>query len=173
MSRIRLAAGLFCLVLASSCSEDDAPEPQYLAKTIQAVSGGQVDSSSTSVVGIINQGGGLCTGSLIAPNLVMTAQHCVAPTPGQAVQCGRANFGTPGRPGNFFVTTQTSFPRGANGYYGVREVRVPEIGADLCGSDIAMLVLSRNVPAAEATPLVPRIDHEVEGGDRFTAIGYG
>lgn len=177
MSKMPLAACLLCLSGTASCSDEVAtPEPRYVANRIQAISGGQVDPNSTAVVGIVSQsrgGIGTCTGSLIAPNLVMTAQHCVADSPAGPVLCGRSRFGAPRSADNFYVTTETSLPRGGSGYYSVREVRVREVGADLCGNDMALLVLARNVPAAEATPLVPRIDREVSGGNRFTAIGYG
>ncbi|MEZ4463488.1 MAG: trypsin-like serine protease [bacterium] len=36
---------------------------------------------------------GICSGSLIAPNLVMTAQHCVAEIRSPQVICGQSAFG--------------------------------------------------------------------------------
>jgi len=36
---------------------------------------------------------GLCTGTLLAPNLVVTARHCVAPPAGNTVDCSSATFG--------------------------------------------------------------------------------
>ena len=44
---------------------------------------------------------------------------------------------------------------------------------DVCGNDIALMILTENVPEAEATPIVPRIDLPVFQGESYTAIGYG
>lgn len=158
---------------ACSTPPDDAP---VIAQHIQAViSAGEVDNVNTGVVGIAIQGGGgigSCTGTLIAPNLVLTAQHCVAATPNDFVICGRSNFGNPYTPDSFGVTTETSIWN-ARRWYGVSRVEVPELNADLCGNDIAVLVLDRNVPANEAAPFNPRLDNYPRTGDRVTVIGFG
>lgn len=138
------------------------------------IRGGQVDEERTGVVGmVIQQGwaGGGCSGSLIAPNLVLTAQHCIAPTPTQGVACGFSNFGDPFDTDQIYVTTRTEFPR--FGYYSVSEIVVPDDGTGFCGRDIAILILSQNVPSSEALPIRPRLEEPVSVGERFTAAGYG
>ena len=169
----------FCALALGACAgpSDDAPtEAPVLAQHIQAViSDGAIDNTNTGIVGIaIQAGGGIgsCTGTLIAPNLVLTAQHCVAATPNDFVICGRSNFGDPYSPDTFSVTTETNMWN-SRSWYGVTRVVVPELNADLCGNDIAVLVLDRNIPAAEATPFNPRIEDLPRTGDRVTVIGYG
>lgn len=143
----------------------------------QAIQGGTVDSTHTSVVGIlIDFGGGnqaICSGTLIAPNLVLTAQHCVAELPSPYVVCGQTLFGNQYPPGVFHVTTQTTFPQTASGYMDVRAVHVPPGSNDPCGNDIALLELDTNVPATTTTPIAPRIDVPIDEGETYTAVGYG
>ena len=168
-----------CALALAACTgvADEAPEePPVLAQNVQAViSAGAVDNTNTGIVGIaIQAGGGIgsCTGTLIAPNLVLTAQHCVAATPNDFVICGRSNFGDPYAADTFGVTTETNMWN-SRSWYGVERVVVPEVNADLCGNDIAVLVLDRNIPGAEATPFNPRLDDLPRTGDRVTVIGYG
>ena len=138
------------------------------------IQGGVTEEDRTYVVGlVIQQGwaGGACSGSLIAPNLVLTAQHCIAPTSSQGIACGYSNFGATYDPNDIYVTTQTEFPR--FGYYGVSEIIVPEPEAEVCGNDIALLVLNQNVMSSDAVPIRPRLDEPVAVNERFAAVGYG
>ena len=167
---------LFCTF---SCSQEnqhthEASTEDQLETATHAISGGSVEDDRTNVVGmVIQQGwaGGACSGSLIAPNLILTAQHCVARSSSEGVLCGFTNFASPFNPNEIFVTTKTQFPR--FGYYGVREIIVPEEGGSFCGNDIALMILSQNIPSSEAIPLTPRLDEPVINGERFTAVGYG
>src|SRR5437868_13561334 len=58
------------------------------------VFGGSPAPDDSAVIAVVNFAGGQCSGSLIAPNLVMTARHCVAKTAGQALKvvCGQTLF---------------------------------------------------------------------------------
>ena len=101
-------------VLGSQACVDDAWEPGDTHEVRrQEIRGGTVDSTHTSVVGIlIDFGGGdqsICSGTLIAPNLVLTAQHCVAGLTSQFVVCGDTPFGAQYPASTFHVTTQTAF----------------------------------------------------------------
>jgi hypothetical protein len=140
----------------------------------QSIMGGTVDDEHTSVVGIlinVNGGQAICSGTLIAPNLVLTAQHCVAEITSQFVQCGNTPFGNQFAPGSFGVTTQTNFPQNAGDYFGVNTVHTPPGANDTCGFDIALLELAQNI--TETEPIVPRIDVPIETGESYTAVGFG
>lgn len=168
--RVLPLIALLAAVGVTGCAE----EPVFLASSIQGIQGGQVDNERTFVTGIAlqtGQGTFICSGSLIAPNLVLTAQHCVAQLASPQVICGRSPFG-PIYPANqFTVTTNTQID--FNNGIGVREVRAETPGGDTCGNDIAVLILDRNVSPNEATPIEPRLDDYPTPGTRFTAVGYG
>lgn len=170
----KLTVSALTLLITAGCSDGPAGEVK-IGTRVQGIEGGDIDATRTAVVGVViesGRGSGLCTGSLIAPNLVMTAQHCVASTPGEYVECGRTPFSEPYGARSFAVVTETQLNFRAQAF-AVSEVHVPQVGADLCGNDIALLVLAQPIPAEVATPMVPRIDRPVGNGERFTAVGYG
>jgi hypothetical protein len=55
----------------------------------------------------------------------------------------------------------------------VREIREAPGGNDVCGFDVGLLNLSDTVAAAEATPLVPRVDLAPQTSELYDAAGYG
>ncbi|MFN3197522.1 MAG: S1 family peptidase [Bradymonadia bacterium] len=173
--------GICSGALLGGCSSDlpQHGDPIVLpgtASSSQAIKGGERDEEHTAVVGIaIQRSFGIsgCTGSLVAPNMVITAQHCVADSPEGGVICGETTFEEPFISSLLLVTTEPELPFNPRDYYRVSDVIVPDEGGDLCGDDIAVLILTENIPTTEAIPLVPRVDAPVEAGERFDAVGYG
>jgi hypothetical protein len=169
-----LTAALVLGAFATACGQAGS-EP---ASTVRArIAGGTVDVSHQDVFLLgwhEGQIGGLCTATLIAPNLLLSARHCVAPdaSGSESVLCGDAGLGEPHPPESFFATNDPE-PRLDSRYFHVREVRVPDSGVDTCGYDISLLILTENVPAEIATPAIPRIDHDAVPGEAYTAVGYG
>lgn len=164
----------------SSCApapEDFVPEP--LGSTENEIHNGYIDETDTSVVGIVGFFGdeqGICSGSLIAPNVVLTARHCVSSIMNAVdggVACGQTSFAPPQGPEDFFVTTKTNLPFSEAGYRTVREVVLLPVDDKLCGQDQAILILSDLIPPEEAVPLVPRVDEPLVAGEQYYAVGYG
>ncbi len=166
------------LFMVSGCGSPD--ETIVLAGAIDqssdAISGGYSDSEDTAVVGIVslaNNSLGICSGTLIAPNVVLTAQHCVAPTSSAGVLCGSTTFGPAYDASGLYISTKRRLTQSPNDYYSTAEILVPPNGSDFCGYDIALMILNEPVDPAEATPRVPAVDHDLEQSDGYYAVGYG
>ena len=171
------------------CGGPGAPEPAEgdpaaatLSQLQQPIIGGALDESTSGVVGLALDLGsrvaGHCSGTLIAPNLVLTARHCVALTEATdaegTVECGTAKFKSsfparmllaspaPIRPKN---PQDPSYVRG-------REIRTLGDANDVCGFDIALIILERSVPSS-AVPIAPRIASAPIARESFSTIGYG
>lgn len=161
------------IVLATLAGGCMAAEPGETMVRRQQIQGGSVDSTHTSVVGILINIGpnaqAICSGTLIAPNLVLTARHCVAELTSEFVECGNSPFGAVYSPNSFGVTTETNFPE--SGYRQVSAVHIPPGTNDTCGFDIALLELTQNITTTE--PIVPRIDVPIVRDEVYTAVGYG
>ena len=66
---------LYLMVLAVGCGDGMSEEP--VGSEEQAIQGGAVDKKDPAVGLVWIASGGFCTGTLIAPNVVLTAGHCV------------------------------------------------------------------------------------------------
>ena len=161
----------------SGCAAEDGDEEAARASG-QAIMGGYADPGDKAVVGIVwieGQYVSMCTGSLIAPNLVLTARHCVANITGMVgggVDCTKSKFTAPDGVANFGVTTEQFMPWDQAKYHAVKEIIVPTDPL-VCGNDVAMMVLAENVDPSEAAPLIPRVDTKSAKNDDYSAIGYG
>ncbi len=113
---------------------------------------------------------------LIAPNLVLTAQHCVSAATGdRRIKCAESKFTEQVPPDTVTVTTESTIEDTGKAY-AVSNVIVPT-ERELCGADIALLVLDSNVPDSEATPATPQVKTPMSErnvvGKEIAAIGYG
>jgi hypothetical protein len=145
------------------------PAADPVAVVAAELPGGVPDATTHAVVAI---GHGMsrvsCTGTLIAPSLVLTAQHCIAEPPGSPSLCPLAPFGP--RDPNTHVVVATDARDPAAPTFQVHEIRTPP-GGIACGNDIALLLLATAVP--DVAPIDPRIDDSVSIGEAFDQVGYG
>jgi MYXO-CTERM domain-containing protein len=171
----RTLGTLLGLLGLAGCSSVSPSEPLGVSEREEIV-GGTNDSTHKGVFGIVIQNAAICSGSLIAPNLVLTARHCVSElsTGGDQVDCADTTF-TPTFPASGFDLTwaqnlNSDVPQ--DSIYGATEVRVSGSN-EVCGNDVALIILDANVPSSDAAVIEPRIDEDPETGEAFSAIGYG
>jgi V8-like Glu-specific endopeptidase len=169
----RSSALVAAALAALACS---APTDADVASRTQPIAGGTADLSHENVFLLVRESEdsvALCTATLIAPNLLLTARHCVSPGTGDDhVLCGDSVLGAP-YPGRAFIATNDAQPRQGSAIFHGVDVRIPGLGEDTCGYDVAIIILKENVPDDVSTPAVPRIDREVMPGESYTAVGYG
>jgi Trypsin len=173
--RAHASGCLLALVLAGSCG-GEAPASDPTAESRSALQNGRPDAEDNGVVGVSTHHDDkliLCTGVLIAPNLVLTARHCVAPSDGSDVVCGETPLGAPYTGDSVLVTEQASFPDDFAAYTEGSETRVPPDGSDICGFDVALVVLKTPLSESRAKPVAPRLDLAPQPNEPYSAVGYG
>jgi MYXO-CTERM domain-containing protein len=172
-----LAIGLFALPALTGCAP--AADEERLAEAIgnvgAAIEGGYPDDFDTHAVGIVhvsNFGFGACSGTLIAPNVVLTAHHCVSNTSSQGVICNQTGFSGIYNAAELFITTKPSFTQNIADYHAVAEIVLPPDGPLLCGRDQAIIILADPIGPEEAIPASPRVDEPLTR-EEYYAVGYG
>ena len=170
--------GLSAFLASAGCGSE--PASLRVGETESAVQGGAVDQTHSYAVGVCGGAPGqcqyLCSGALIAPNLVVTARHCVTSTPSR-IDCASDRFGSLLGPASAFnITTYYSMNQSTQGWHSVSKIITPT-PTPVCGNDIALLILADNVPAGVATPITPAVQYPITDHTRYsttnTAIGYG
>ncbi len=176
VTRLLARTGLvLAAALPFACSAQ-APEPS-VTRAQAAISGGEPDSADSNVFLVVAQFSseeyGLCSASLIAPNLLLTARHCVSTVSSEQVDCNNTSASAPLATNTFIATNSESINGPLGSVFEVKSIAVPSQSSLLCGFDLALITLSKNVPASTATPLVPRIDRAVARNEVYRAVGYG
>lgn len=164
--------GALSLLAVAACGAD----PTSVTATVSAkVEGGAVDTKARHVFRVLARVTGfneLCSATLIAPQLMLTARHCVAPTPNSNVNCKTDRFGPAVAPSELKFSNDVE-PDLWSRWFDAHSVIVSSDSDFTCGYDIAVVVLKEPVPASVATPAEPRFSPAITSGERYSAVGYG
>lgn len=165
-------------------TSDQAVETRVTASTTNpSIFGGAKDDDSEAIPGVVALRVGvgatfeLCSGALIAPNVVLTARHCVTKNATTSVACdenGRSANGphvtSDEDPATIGVYTGSSPNFAKPGVSKGRSIVSPT-GPYLCDSDIALVVL--DTPITDIAPLPVRIHATARKGEVIRSTGYG
>jgi hypothetical protein len=124
---------------------------------------------------VITRAGGhnaLCSATLIAPNLLLTARHCVAHLDDDGVQCDADQFEQTTQPSELLFCNDTE-PTLLSRWFGAHSVLVNEASQLVCGNDVGLVILDQNVPASVTEPSPVRMHPIVVQDEPYLAVGYG
>jgi hypothetical protein len=176
--RAEVAVVLFFVAAVVACANERG---KPIAVKRSAIIGGTPVGAQTAVVPLVGTGG--CSGTLVAPNLILTAKHCVVKTsPGKYTCDATGNLianpnggaaGNAGPPGVFGPVEALDEIR--VGHTSPLPPHVAQVlvspGNTCCQSDLAMLVLDRSMDDSIVAPI--RLDSTPAVGDSLTAMGFG
>jgi len=145
----------------------------------KAVEGGSPDTVTTHAVAIATgspaQPQLRCSGTLIAPNVVLTVRHCLTTLTADVPSCEQSFSDPRASPGDFWVNA-TPWAEASPSWRRVASWTLPG-QREVCGNDIALLTLASSFSEAEAIPGRPALStSEVEGAlaARFFGVaGFG
>lgn len=179
------AALAVCLLTACGQAGLEANSELELGSTEQALLGGELSDETFGGVVFLetaqtSNSGLACTGTLIAPNLLATALHCVTSNPlgyfnclpdGTLSSTSNVQDGTIGTlvpPGNVKVYTGSPVNYGEPAAVGKRLLGTGSTQA--CQGDLALVVLDRDLDL----PTVPvRLDKMAGWRESVNVLGYG
>jgi MYXO-CTERM domain-containing protein len=164
------------LIFLAAC----APDPKFVAARDAIINGmpSGTDDDAAIAIAILSSAGqfqGACSGSLIAPNLVLTARHCVAQVNEAGIACNID--GTPRSGGDVYadydpanlkilVGADLTFNFSASG------MQIIHNGAtNLCNNDISLLLLDQPITTAPFAQI--RLDSPPLVDETFRAVGWG
>lgn len=168
----RVVGSLFVVssVVLGACSTPDHAPGSFaarLGRTAQKIVNGKPSTSTQDATVMLVQGGDLaCTATLITPNLILTARHCISNLD-EETECGtiKSDFSA----SSFSIALGVDASPSSTVAKG-KKIYAPKV-KDLCDNqDIALIQLDKDVKEGKIakvrfTPL--------EVGEKTVAVGYG
>ncbi|HEY8076286.1 MAG TPA: trypsin-like serine protease [Labilithrix sp.] len=157
--------GLLLLPLVAACSATPGDPRENIGAASERIVNGTPSSSALDSVVFLGIGtDGFCTGTLIAPNLVITARHCVQ-NMDETTDCG--TFTTNITPSTITVTVGVN--PGTNADAAGKQAFF-DTDTNGCSHDIALLLLDREIAGAKTAPV--RFE-ALKVGETVKTVGYG
>jgi MYXO-CTERM domain-containing protein len=194
-----LAAALLSPALVPACTQvptdADATDASNIGQVRQAIIGGtESDPSQDAVVMLVlvdpvaNRRLEVCTATMIAPKLLVTARHCVAQT-NENVACQAdgtpllgGEIGPRDNPANLYVFTGKDRPPFIGDISGPLDMTkwhpagqgatiIDDLAATLCNHDIGLVILKDPIPNVPLASL--RLDGDPAVGEPLLTVGWG
>jgi hypothetical protein len=189
-----ISAILSTLLFGAGCAAENGTADETSEKPVQnhvvlgaetKIFGGAQDNDAKAAAGVVALRVGtdgdyeLCSGALLAPNVVLTARHCVAKSLTTSVSCDENGESTNGKhvdgnlkPSAISVYTGAN-PRFSEDGQAVGKTIISRDSSTLCDEDIALVVLDKEITDVE--PLAVRIGAKaaVIAGETVKSVGYG
>jgi hypothetical protein len=170
-------AALACPVVSCGPSEGEA-----IRATSLAIVAGAIAPTAASPVVLVAGPQGVCSGVLIAENLVATARHCAAQFTKGALICTPSGELAPGSPGGAlgadYAPSAMQIYVASDAPTAMAQGTPDAIGAQIlstespsgCRDDLSFIVLDRSLPVV---PVQVRLDRPTSMGDGVSVWGYG
>lgn len=158
--RARPLASVAVLLALSGCGGDGGgASPREYDAQGNAIVGGTVDHGHPAVAIIVQDPGYICTGTIIAERVYLTAAHCIEST----------------NPADYVIAGVTDvFNDEPDFVIDAEAVHVhPAYDPNTNSNDIGIVEMSSDSPVAPYRYLGDNGDGVIEVGRSFTAIGYG
>ncbi len=165
MQRNLTIAGTALLMACGSSSSGTAPTPLAGEVDTRIVNGVPSTTADDAVVMLTEGGQFSCTGTLVAPNLVLTARHCVTDM-NETDECG--TFTTDHRASAIGIAVGVRANQGRPVAKGKQLFH--ENQASGCSYDIALILLDQDVPGAVISKVRLGV---TTAGEAASTVGYG
>lgn len=170
-------------ITASGCSGGAGESSEPTESSSQAIIDGTNSTSAQDSVVLIEQPLSatemvICSGVLLAPNLVMTARHCVSNLPDEAFTCDENGVGSEGGdvlsdvdPSSLYIfvgaTRKTKLSQAA----AKGKELFHDDATNICNHDVAVILLDTSIPDAVVAPV--RLDSGPLVNESIIAVGWG